>query len=149
MRILSALAAAAALAGCAAAPTPGAEPHAGRPLSIPDFQGGGENWTISIRPTHSEEYDARLAWSDGSGQSRFTLTDNGRPADAPSNLVLLSGETPVNGRPQPVVVEIRREACTVKSGRTYMHSVHVYAEGLPAGVSPMSGCGLMAVRLQD
>jgi hypothetical protein len=56
---------------------------------------------------------------------------------------------PVNGRPLPVTVEIRREPCTLKTGRTYLHRVQVTVEGLLAGGSSMTGCGVMAVYLRN
>lgn len=149
MRILSAFAAVTALAGCVAAPTPSPERHADGLNSLPDFYGGDEHWTISIRPDKNREHDVRLVWEDGARQHEFKLTYNVLPSEGPSSLILLSGEMPVNGRPLPVTVEIRREPCTLKTGRTYLHRVRVTVEGLSPGGSSMTGCGVMAVYLRN
>ncbi|WP_204277027.1 hypothetical protein, partial [Escherichia coli] len=70
----------------------------------------------------------------------------GQPADAPSTLIVLSGEMRARGALQTVIVEIKRESCRNGAGDSFMHSVSVTAEGLEPGISPLRGCGHLAMR---
>ncbi|WP_137863990.1 MULTISPECIES: hypothetical protein [unclassified Sphingomonas] len=142
-----------ALAGCTQSEppetaTPGPMPHArGDQLSpVPAFKGGGEHWSIDITSTGRGAHDTSLVWADGSQRSAFKLFYKGQPADAPSTLIVLSGEMRARGALQPVIVEIKRESCRNGAGDSFMHSVSVTAEGLEPGISPLRGCGHLAMR---
>lgn len=142
-----------ALAGCTqpespATSTSGPMPYArGDQLSpVPAFKGGGAHWSIDITSTGKGAHDASLVWDSGSQRSDFKLFYKGQPADAPSTLIVLSGEMRVRDSFQPVIVEIKREPCRNDAGDNFMHSVQVTAEGLEPGTSQMRGCGHLAMR---
>lgn len=138
-----------ALAGCTqststSGPPPGL--RGGQLSPVPAFNGGGEGWSIDITSTGGGAHDASLVWASGSRQSDFKLFYKGQPADAPSTLIVLSGEIRAAGTLRPVIVEIKREPCKDDAGASFLHSVTVTAEGLVPGTSQMRGCGHLAMR---
>ncbi len=138
-----------ALAGCTQSTStsgPPPELRGGQMSPVPAFNGGGEGWSIDITSTGGGAHDASLVWASGSQRSDFKLFYRGQPADAPSTLIVLSGEMRAGGTLRPVIVEIKREPCRDDAGASFMHSVAVTAEGVVPGTSQMRGCGHLAMR---
>lgn len=138
-----------ALAGCTESTStsgPPPELRGGALSPVPAFNGGGEGWSIDITSTGGGAHDASLVWASGSQRSDFKLFYRGQPADAPSTLIVLSGEMRAGGTLRPVIVEIKREPCKDDAGTSFMHSVSVTAEGVVPGTSQMRGCGHLAMR---
>ncbi|MBN8810787.1 MULTISPECIES: hypothetical protein [unclassified Sphingomonas] len=138
-----------ALAGCTQSTStsgPAPEVRGGGLSPVPAFNGGGEGWSIDITSTGGGAHDASLVWASGSQRSDFKLFYRGQPADAPSTLIVLSGEMRAGGALRPVIVEIKREPCKDDAGASFLHSVSVTAEGVVPGTSQMRGCGHLAMR---
>ncbi|MDF2382333.1 hypothetical protein JMG10_12695 [Nostoc ellipsosporum NOK] len=138
-----------ALAGCTQSTStsgPPPELRGGQMSPVPAFNGGGEGWSIDITSTGGGAHDASLVWASGSQHNDFKLFYRGQPADAPSTLIVLSGEMRAGGALRPVIVEIKREPCRDDAGASFMHSVSVTAEGVVPGTSQMRGCGHLAMR---
>lgn len=114
---------------------------------VPAFSGGAAGWRIEIQATGNMQHKFSLTGSDGVVKATGTLAYQGPLADAPSGLIVLSGQrNDIQSTNNGVIVEIQPKACTDASGRQYQHSVTVHADSLAAqGLAQLQGCGDLAV----
>ena len=117
--------------GPAGKAAPGTMP--GQLSPVPAFKGGGPGWRIDIASSGQMDHAVTLVRGDDSlaGNARYL----GQPADAPSGLIVLSGEL----AGQPLIVEIAAEPCSGEDGRQRAHRVQVTLEG-----AQLRGCGDLA-----
>ncbi|WP_242111744.1 hypothetical protein [Luteimonas aquatica] len=111
------------------------------PSPVPAFKGGGEHFSIDIQSVGKGDHKTELVWGSGSYKASGNLRYNGPVMDAPSTLIVLSGELTLPEGARPATVEIKREECTDDADRKHMHSVQVHVEGVEA---EMRGCGDLA-----
>ncbi|SDZ31621.1 hypothetical protein SAMN04487939_13915 [Lysobacter sp. yr284] len=132
-----------------AASDPAAPPSAkigadqvGKLSPVPAFKGFGEHWSIDIQSTGEMNHKVDLTWGSGSEKASGTARYNGQPADAPSTLIVLSGELNTKAGAKPMIVEISNKECIDDGDNKHMHSVTVHVEGMDRFDG---GCGDLAV----
>lgn len=162
---LTAALCAALLAGCAAPePAKPAEPAAPsasqagatggeRPLGkigadqvgklspVPALKGYGEHWSVQIQATGEMNHTVELTWGSGSekatGQARYL----GPPADAPADLIVLSGELATAQGAKPMTIEIDRTECIDDGDGRHRNSIRVSVDGM----DKLEGCADLAM----
>ncbi|MEH6420506.1 hypothetical protein [Pseudomonas sp. CGJS7] len=113
----------------------------GKVSPVPAFKGFGEHWSIDIHATGEMNHKVELTWGSGSEKASGSARYNGQPADAPSTLIVLSGELNTAAGAKPMTVEISQKECTDDGDNKHMQSVDVHVDGM----DKMSGCGDLAV----
>lgn len=133
----------------AAQPDPAAPPAAkigadqvGKLSPVPAFKGFSEHWSIDIQATGEMNHKVELTWGSGSEKASGNARYNGQPADAPSDLIVLSGELQTKDGAKPMTIEISRKECIDDGDNKHMHSVDVSVEGMDKF---SGGCGDLAV----
>lgn len=141
--------AAPATAQPAAQPDPAAPPAAkigadqvGKLSPVPAFKGFGEHWSIDIQATGEMNHKVDLTWGSGSEKASGTARYNGQPADAPSTLIVLSGELNTKDGAKPMTIEISKKECIDDGDNKHMQSVDVTVDGMD---KLTGGCGDLAV----
>lgn len=139
----------AATAEPAAQPEPSAPPSAkigadqvGKVSPVPAFKGFGEHWSVDIQATGEMNHKVDLTWGSGSEKASGTARYNGQPADAPSTLIVLSGELQTKDGAKPMTIEISRKECIDDGDNKHMQSVDISVEGMDKF---SGGCGDLAV----
>ncbi len=114
---------------------------------VPAFSGSGPGWRIEIQATGNMQHTFRLSASDSVVKATGTLAYHGPVTDAPSGLIVLSGQrNDIQAADGSVIVEIQPKDCTDASGRQYQHSVSIHAASLAVqGLANIQGCGDLAV----
>lgn len=139
----------------AVAPAPVSDPGpAGQPMGkigadqvgklspVPAFKGFGEHWSVDIQATGEMNHKVDLTWGSGGEKASGSARYNGQPADAPSSLIVLSGELSTAQGAKPMTVEISRKDCIDDGDNKHSYSVQVHVEGM----DPLQGgCGDLAV----
>ncbi|MGO1073558.1 hypothetical protein [Lysobacter sp. CA199] len=113
----------------------------GKVSPVPAFKGFGEHWSIDIQATGEMNHKVDLTWGSGSEKASGSARYNGQPADAPSTLIVLSGELTTVAGAKPMTIEISRKECTDDGDNKHMQTVDVHVEGM----DKFSGCGDLAV----
>ncbi|QWP77673.1 hypothetical protein J5226_04475 [Lysobacter sp. K5869] len=141
--------AASATAQPAAQSDPSAQPSAkigadqvGKLSPVPAFKGFGEHWSIDIQSTGEMNHKVDLTWGSGSEKASGTARYNGQPADAPSTLIVLSGELKTKDGAKSMVIEISKQECIDDGDNKHMQSVDVTVDGMD---KLTGGCGDLAV----
>ncbi|MBA4490215.1 hypothetical protein [Paracoccus sp. S1E-3] len=133
------------MAGCTLDDVPMDERPSDKQTSVQSpvaaFTGGGKDWTIKIQSTGKASHAVQMTIPGNSQQWVGTLDYKGQPADAPSDLTVLSGRVMATPAMLPATVEIKPGNCST-GGQTGTSSVSVYLEG----EKPLRGCGSMAMR---
>jgi len=114
----------------------------GKVSPVPAFKGFGEHWSIDIQATGEMNHKVELTWGSGSEKASGTARYNGQPADAPSTLIVLSGELQTKAGAKPMVIEISKRECIDDGDNKHMHSVDVSVDGMD---KLSGGCGDLAV----
>lgn len=133
----------------AADPAPAAQPmgkigadQVGKVSPVPAFKGFGEHWGIDIQATGEMNHKVDLTWGSGGEKASGSARYNGQPADAPSSLIVLSGELDTKLGAKPMTIEIKAGECIDDGDNKHMHSVQVHVDGM----DPLTGgCGDLAV----
>ncbi|UHQ23380.1 hypothetical protein LVB77_01300 [Lysobacter sp. 5GHs7-4] len=113
----------------------------GQVSPVPAFKGLGEHWSVDIQARGGMDHSVALVWGSGSYRADGHALYRGQPADAPSSLIVLSGELQTPQGAKPMTIEILRKDCTDDGDRPHQHSVSVHVEGMDA----LRGCGDLAV----
>lgn len=113
----------------------------GKVSPVPAFKGFGEHWSIDLQASGGMDHSVALIWGSGSYRASGHALYRGQPADAPSSLIVLSGELRTEQGAKPMTIEIQRQDCTDDGDRPHQHSVQVSVQGM----DPMRGCGDLAV----
>ncbi|MEI2432386.1 hypothetical protein RDV84_06800 [Lysobacter yananisis] len=136
-------------AGAPPATDPAAPPSAkigadqvGKLSPVPAFKGFGEHWSIDIQSTGEMNHKVDLTWGSGGEKASGTARYNGQPADAPSTLIVLSGELNTKDGAKPMTIEISRKECIDDGDNKHMQSVAVHVDGMDKFDG---GCGDLAV----
>jgi hypothetical protein len=114
----------------------------GKVSPVPAFKGFGEHWSIDIQATGEMNHKVDLTWGSGSEKASGSARYNGQPADAPSGLIVLSGELNTQQGAKPMTIEIKAGECIDDGDNKHMHSVQVHVDGMDALTG---GCGDLAV----
>jgi hypothetical protein len=113
----------------------------GKVSPVPAFKGFGEHWSIEIQATGEMNHKVDLTWGSGSEKASGSARYNGQPADAPSTLIVLSGELAGKDGAKPMTIEISRQECTDDGDNKHMQSVSVHVDGMDT----FKGCGDLAM----
>lgn len=114
----------------------------GKVSPVPAFKGFAEHWSIDIQATGEMNHKVELTWGSGSQKASGSARYNGQPADAPSTLIVLSGELDTKDGAKPMTIEISKRECTDDGDNKHMHSVDVTVEGMDKF---SGGCGDLAM----
>ncbi|KRB07737.1 hypothetical protein [Lysobacter sp. Root690] len=114
----------------------------GKVSPVPAFKGFGEHWSIDIHATGEMNHKVELTWGSGGEKASGSARYNGQPADAPSSLIVLSGELDTKQGAKPMTIEIKAGECVDDGDNKHMHSVQVHVDGMDA---LSGGCGDLAV----
>jgi len=113
----------------------------GKLSPVPALKGFGEHWSIQIQATGGMNHSVELTWGSGSekasGQARYL----GQPADAPRDLIVLSGELSTAQGAKPMTIEIDRSECIDDGDGRHRNSVRVSVDGM----DKMEGCADLAM----
>lgn len=113
----------------------------GKVSPVPAFKGFGEHWSVDIQSTGEMNHKVELTWGSGSEKASGSARYNGQPADAPSTLIVLSGELNTPQGAKPMTVEIVRKECTDDGDIKHLQAVNVHVDGMDT----FKGCGDLAM----
>ncbi|MBC9247470.1 hypothetical protein H4P12_12275 [Paracoccus sp. 11-3] len=108
---------------------------------VPNVSAWGQDWTLSVGAVNRREHIARMTIPGSRGEWLGTLNYNGVPADAPSNIFMLSGEVRNGIAMIPLSVHITPRSCTA-NGRRGSYEVTIY----PTNGDKLTGCADPASR---
>jgi len=114
----------------------------GKLSPVPAFKGFGEHWSVDIQATGEMNHKVELTWGSGGEKASGTARYNGQPADAPSTLIVLSGELQTKDGAKPMTIEISQKECIDDGDNKHMQSVDVSVDGMD---KLSGGCGDLAV----
>ncbi|WP_363799731.1 hypothetical protein ABU614_06170 [Lysobacter firmicutimachus] len=113
----------------------------GKLSPVPALKGFGEHWSIQIQATGEMNHRVELTWGSGSekasGQARYF----GQPADAPADLIVLSGELSTVQGAKPMTIEIDRMECIDDGDGRHRNSIRVSVDGM----DKLEGCADLAM----
>lgn len=135
-------------APAAASPVGGERPlgkigadQVGKLSPVPALKGFGEHWSVQIQATGEMNHTVELTWGSGSekasGQARYL----GQPADAPADLIVLSGELATAQGAKPMTIEIDRTECIDDGDGRHRNSIRVSVDGM----DKLEGCADLAM----